>query len=342
MKLLEIIARIVEQEFCHLVVPQRKREAAGAAVLIGEIEAVVVVAAIVSAVHVIQAIVVELPVDREAAGVIVDHVEHDRDAVDMAEVDQRLELSGSGLDIGKRDGGLLPGRVERVEFCHIVRQILNRDIGEVGREQIRAAIAHVRIGFLLVDRKRLQDIDAEIGEVGNFQGDVEEVRADAGSCDRKGADMELVDDHVGKIRRHEIPVVPGKAAGAQDGKAVRKVLRLEFARAGVALGAARACALDPETIAVAIFSACLVSGPVAPRILLQQAVVGELFENLSAKNAVQIDRGGLRRPDPKGCAIRSQRRAGSAFAGKYAPGKARPALVTTSRQLRRTISIAFR
>ena len=46
--------------------------------------------------------------------------------------------------------------------------------------------------------------------------------------------MQLVDDHVGEIRRHEILIVPGKGGGAQDAKAVRKVLRLELAGIGIA------------------------------------------------------------------------------------------------------------
>src|SRR5260370_41145639 len=55
--------------------------------------------------------------------------------------------------------------------------------------------------------------------------------------------------------------------------------------------------------------AVLVSGPVAPRILLQPTVVGELVENLSAKNAEQINRVSCRRPDPEGGAVGTKRRA---------------------------------
>ena len=110
MKLFEIIPRIVDEKFRDIVIPQREGEAAGAAILIGEVEAVIVVAAIGAAVHVVQAIVVEPPIDREAAGVIVDHVEDDGDAVEVAEVDQCLELPGSGLDVGKREGALVSPR----------------------------------------------------------------------------------------------------------------------------------------------------------------------------------------------------------------------------------------
>src|SRR6476620_5684658 len=75
-QLFEIIARIVDEKSRDIVIPQREGEAAGAAILIGEVEAVIVVAAIGAAIHVVQAIVVEPPIDREAAGVIVDHVEN--------------------------------------------------------------------------------------------------------------------------------------------------------------------------------------------------------------------------------------------------------------------------
>jgi len=68
--------------------------------------------------------------------------------------------------------------------------------------------------------------------------------------------------------------------------------------------------LNPEAIAVSISRAVLVSGPVASLVFLQQTLVRELIENLSAKYSVQINRSGLRRPDPKGGAVREQRRAG--------------------------------
>lgn len=73
--------------------------------------------------------------------------------------------------------------------------------------------------------------------------------------------------------------------------------------------AARACAFNPETIAVAVPRAGLVSGPVASPVFLQQAVVGEPIENFSAKNPVQVNRSGFRRPDPEGRAVRDKRRA---------------------------------
>ena len=171
------------------------------------------------------------------------------------------------------------------------------------------------LAFLLVDRQRLQHIDAETGEIGNFQGNVEEGRAHAGFCNRKGPDMELVDDHVGKIRRDEILVVPGKAGAAQNAKTVRKIFGIELAGARVALMAAGALALHPEAIAVAVARAVLVSGPVAARVFLHQPLVGELVEHLSAKNAMQIDRLGLRRPEPKGRAFRIERRAGRRLRG---------------------------
>jgi len=108
--------------------------------------------------------------------------------------------------------------------------------------------------------------------------------------------------------------------------------------------AARACALDPETITIAIARAGLVSGPVASLVFLQQTVVRELIENLSAKNAVQIDRCGFRRPDPKGCAISTERRAGWRLRRNVLLGK--HGLLSLQhcyrRQLLRSIGVAFR
>src|SRR5207237_7007179 len=45
-QLFEIIPRIVDEKFRNIVVPQRECETAGAAIMIGEVEAVIVVAPI--------------------------------------------------------------------------------------------------------------------------------------------------------------------------------------------------------------------------------------------------------------------------------------------------------
>jgi hypothetical protein len=104
---------------------------------------------------------------------------------------------------------------------------------------------------------------------------------------------------------------PGKAVTrAHDAEAVRKVFGIELPRIRIPLVAARTRALDPEAVAVAVPRSGLVSGPVAPSVFLQQAVAGELIENLSAEIAVQIDRIGCRCPNPEGGAIGESRRAG--------------------------------
>ena len=129
--------RIVDEETRDVGVPQREGEAAGAAVLVGEIEAVVVVAAIGRAIEIIEAVVVELPVDGKAAGVIVDDVEHDRDPVDMAEIDQRLQLARRARDILAPQRGVAARRKQRVERGEIAGKIgIGGDIGKIGREQI--------------------------------------------------------------------------------------------------------------------------------------------------------------------------------------------------------------
>src|SRR5258708_27884606 len=122
--------------------------------------------------------------------------------------------------------------------------------------------------------------------------------------------MQLIDDHLGKIGRDEILVVPGKArARADGGKAVRETVRIEFARAGVALIAARSLALDPEPIAIAVAGSALKAGPVAALVLPQQPVVGGLIVCQLSEHAVQVDRLGLRRPDLERRAAGLQRRA---------------------------------
>jgi len=95
MEFLDIVPCIVEEVSANVTIPQRKGETARAAILISEIEAVVIVALIRHAIEIIEAIVVELAIYGKAAGVVVGHVERDADAVNVTQIDQRLELRGS-------------------------------------------------------------------------------------------------------------------------------------------------------------------------------------------------------------------------------------------------------
>ena len=98
-KFADIVQGVVDEELADIVFPKGEREPACSSVLIGEIQAIVVVADVLGAVPVIDAVVVQLPVHREPTGMVVDHVEGDRNAVDMTQIDQRLQLRGSRSNV---------------------------------------------------------------------------------------------------------------------------------------------------------------------------------------------------------------------------------------------------
>jgi hypothetical protein len=95
-------ARVFLQELPHRRLPHREGESAGASVLVGEVEAVVIVADVPLAIEIVKAVVVADIADRKAASVVVDDVEHDRDAVNVAQIDQRLDLVRRGKQRARR------------------------------------------------------------------------------------------------------------------------------------------------------------------------------------------------------------------------------------------------
>ena len=151
---LDVEPGIVEQELTDIGVPHGESEAASAAVLVGEIETIVVVAAIGSAVEIVDTVVVELAVDGKTTSMIVDDVEGNGDAIDMAEIDQRLQLSRRRSKVPELKRRLPASRAQQlVQGGEISRQIGRLgDVGKVGREQVGAAIAHRWTGLLLVYR----------------------------------------------------------------------------------------------------------------------------------------------------------------------------------------------
>ena len=60
MKFTDVVQGVVDEELTDVIFPERERESAGPAVLVGEIEAVVIVADVFCAIPVIDAFIVEL------------------------------------------------------------------------------------------------------------------------------------------------------------------------------------------------------------------------------------------------------------------------------------------
>ena len=98
----DVVRGIIGKEPAHVGIPEREGKAAGAAVLIGEIETVVVIAAVGDTVEVVDAVVIQRAVYREPAGMVVNHVEGDGDAMDVAQINQHFQLRRPRCDVFKQ------------------------------------------------------------------------------------------------------------------------------------------------------------------------------------------------------------------------------------------------
>ena len=92
---------IVDEKLPHPGVPVCEDETAGPTIR-REVKAVVVVAVRIP-IEEVQTLVAEL-----AAGVVVDHIEQHRDAERVADIDQRLELSGLTPQMSPRSPAVRP------------------------------------------------------------------------------------------------------------------------------------------------------------------------------------------------------------------------------------------
>jgi hypothetical protein len=123
------------------------------------------------AVEEVDAVIVPL----EPAAMAVHNVKYDCDAVDMAQINQNLELGRCRGNVFELKGWRFPfGGEKLVERLKIRRQVrCAGNKGKIWREEIRTAVAESRVLFLLVDREGLQDIGIERGNVGNLARDIE-------------------------------------------------------------------------------------------------------------------------------------------------------------------------
>src|SRR6202021_565242 len=169
----------------------------------------------------------------------------------------------------------------------------------------RPAIPHLRICLLLIHRQRLQDVGTQRDEIWYLAGDIKKIRGDSRITNGVGADVQLVDRHVGKVGCAKSGIVPRVSVGrSQDAVAIRKPGRCEFTCVWVALVAGGSRTHDPQPMWVATPRAGLEPGPVPRGILAQQAAVGLLVMDLAAESTVQIDRGRTGGPNAEARAIR--------------------------------------
>ena len=118
---------------------------------------------------------------------------------------------------------------------------------------------------------------------------------------RVGSDMQLVHDHVGKVRRHKSRVVPGIGCpGTDEATAGReRSVRRHFSRIGIAFVTARPRAHDPKMIRVAVPGIGNEARPVSIGILRHQQIVGLAGLRRASKGAVDVDRSRPGRPGAK-------------------------------------------
>lgn len=160
---------VVDEELADLLSSEGEAESTGVAD-VAEVKAVVVVA-LGHAVEEVEALVVEI-----AAGMVINHVENDRQAVQMGEVHQAaklvrgaIEMRGGqwGLALGGEqvvDAGQTGGDFRRGAFIVVFR-----------REVIRAIVTEAERSLKLDDRKQLEGGDAEVAQVGQSRDDIEEL-----------------------------------------------------------------------------------------------------------------------------------------------------------------------
>ena len=239
--------------------------------LVGEVERVAVTAAGRLAVEKVQALIAEV-----AAGMVVDDIEDDRQAMQVTQVHESLELIHLAAQVFEPVAPQPPGVQQLIHRVGIGRQLVVLD-GEIHfrREVIGAVVAEAERGLELLYGQELDGRDAQLREIRHLARDIEK-RAPLPrqvGCE-EGPDVELIDDDVVEPRRHEPVVMPGEVRAADD--ALARERRLELARVRIALRAFAALTDDVEHVPVAIPRAGDESPPVSALVTRQQARVAPL------------------------------------------------------------------
>ena len=258
-----------------------------------------------------------------SAGVIVDHVRDHRDPMEMAEVDERLELVDLPGELSRCERREALRGQQPVHVRQIRRKLACRHrIVHLRREKVGAVVAEAVLALIFLKRQRHDGIHAKVREIfdalHHIQDLADPMRADvfAGRILRvERSDVKLIDDQVVESRRTEVCVMPLVARRiAHDAVAVRIPVELELARIRIALEALAAGADHVEPIEVAVLDARHEAGPKAIGVLHQQiaGVLGKSRCGSGARLQRDVDLARCRRPGPErgsaGDEVRAERR----------------------------------
>ena len=167
---------------------------------------------------------------------VVNHIEENGESVDMAKIDQRLELIHFPAQLVGRIGRQTFRSQELVHPRRYGGQV--RILGRVihfRRKIIDAVVAETELGGKLLDRQQLNGGHTEAREVRNLVGHIEKRPRFARQIRRrKDADVQLIDHEIVKLRRNESGFVPRKIGCTND--TIARERRRQFPRKRIALG----------------------------------------------------------------------------------------------------------
>ena len=150
-----------------------------------------------------------------APGMVVYHVENDRQTVQMAEIHQAAELVRGAVQLRGRQRGLAPSGEQGVDARQPGSDFRRGTLIIVLRRKVvGAVIAQAERGLKLHDRQQLEGGDAEVAQVGQARNDVEELPGLLAARRRpEGAHVQLVEDEVVELRGTKRRVMPRVAGG---------------------------------------------------------------------------------------------------------------------------------
>jgi hypothetical protein len=240
---------------------------------------------------------VDALVAKVAARVVVNHIEKNGEPVDMAEVDQGLQLVHFSAEIGdpiRRQ----PLRSEKRIYMGDVRgqiRILDRKI-HLRRKIIRAVVTLAELRLELLDRHELDRGNSQAGEMRNLACDIEK-RSRLGWQIRseKYADVQLIDHEILERRRDVSGLVPRKISLADD--AITRERSRQLPRKRIALRTRPAITDHEKLVAVAILHSRKKAAPMPLLVADQQVcVIG------NGPVDTGMDPMGIRCPDTECCA----------------------------------------
>src|SRR5664280_2055566 len=196
-------------------------------------------------------------------GMVVNQIEKHRDAVEMQNIDEALELVGTGRQLAKGKRILAVCRKQRVGLRKVPGKILRilNFICHLGRLEVEIVVAEAGFRWEFLDGKELNGVDAKVAEVIDAVQNVKKA-ADFRALilarrihPIKRADVQLVQDVVVEGGRLKALVVPWKGVRRANQAIAIWIRRInaEFARTWVALEA-ECCLTDyPESVGITLF-----------------------------------------------------------------------------------------